>query len=135
MNKEIVSIEIKNKSNGIYNVDEIIAETFKIYRNGKIKHMQYNGVTEKPVKKYHYKANAEIINKFFEALISVFKIQNWKADYSVEVCDGWSWSIKITYIDNSTKKVVGTVDLPPMGKQLKEEIFKLHDFDVKPWIL
>lgn len=97
--------------------------------------MQYNGVNNKLVKKYEYKGNEDIVNTFLDSLISKFKIQDWKADYSVDVYDGWSWSIEITYIDNSIKKVVGTVDLPPMGKQLKEKIFKLYDFDVKPWIL
>jgi hypothetical protein len=53
-NKKVTSIEIKNESSGLCSVDEIIAETLKIYRTGKIKHLQYNGLSDKPIKEYEY---------------------------------------------------------------------------------
>lgn len=135
MNKKIKSIEIKNQSNGLYHCDAIISEAIKIYGDNKIRHCQYNGWSDKPVNVYEYEVKVEVIDKFFDRLIDEFKISDWEDDYSVDVCDGWTWEIKIDFIDLKVKKIVGTVELPPMGDRLKAEIFRLCDFDVKPWIL
>lgn len=135
MNKKITSIEIRNQSNGIYNSDEIVAEAVKIYDNNKIRHTQYNGWSDNPVNVYEYEVNNDILDKFFDKLINEIKVDVWEDEYIVEVFDGWSWEIKIRFSDNSIKKIVGTVVLSPMSYRLKDEIFKLCDFNVKPWIL
>jgi len=133
--KRITSIEIKNTSSGLCSVDEIIAETLRIYRTGKIKHQQYNGLSEKPVGEYEYKIDASKMDAFFNILVTKIKVQTWNADYSVEVCDGWSWDCKIRYSDNTVKKIAGTVEPPPRGNQLRNQIYKLTAFEVEPWIL
>ena len=135
MNKKITSIQIKNTSCGLCSVNEIIAETLKIYRTGKIKHLLYNGLSDKPVEEYNYIVNTIKMDEFFDMLVTKIKIQDWNEDYSVEVCDGWSWECKIRHSDNTIKQVVGTVEPPTRGEQLKNRIFKLTAFEVKPWIL
>lgn len=131
---KITSIEITNRSSGPYYEDEIVVETVKIYRTGKIKHLQYNGLSEKPVNEFDYKIGTAKMSTFFDQLVSRIMIQNWNEDYSVPVCDGWSWEFKMRYSDNAVKKVIGTVEPPPRGKQLRSSIYKLTDFQVKPWM-
>ena len=133
--KSITSIEIKNTSCGLCSADEIISETLRIYKTGKIKHLQYNGLSNKHVKEYKYKVDASAMDAFFNILVTKIKIQTWNDDYTVEVCDGWAWECKIRHSDNTVKKVVGTVEPPPRGNHLKNQIYKLAAFEVKPWIL
>ena len=132
--ERITSIEITNRASGPYNAEEIVAETVKIYRTGKIKHFQYNGLSEKPVNEFDYKISSAEMNTFFDLLVSRIKIQDWNEDYSVPVCDGWSWEFKMRHSNNTVKKVIGTVEPPPRGKQLRSSIYKLTDFQVKPWM-
>ena len=134
MNK-ITSIEITNRASGSYCEDEIVAETVKIYRTGKIKHLQYNGLSEKSVNEFNYKIGTAKMSTFFDQLVSRIMIHDWNEDYSVLVCNGgWSWEFKMRYSDNTVKKVIGTVEPPPRGKTLKNLIIKLVDFKAEPWI-
>ena len=134
MMSKITSIEITNRASGPYYEDEIVVETVKIYRTGKIKHLQYNGLAEKPVKEFDYKICSAEMNTFFDLLVSRIKIQDWNEDYSVPVCDGWWWEFKMRHSNNTVKKVIGTVEPPPRGKQLRSLIYKLAAFQVKPWM-
>ena len=56
---------------GPYYDDEIVAETVKIYRTGKIKHLQYNGLSERPVNEFDYKIGMAEMNTFFNQLVSI----------------------------------------------------------------
>lgn len=62
------------------------------------------------------------------------QIQDWDEDYSVPVCDGWSWEFKMRHSNNTVKKVIGTVEPPPRGEILKKLIYQLVDFKLEPWI-
>jgi hypothetical protein len=133
--RRITSIEIRNSANGPFSAEEIISERLVVYRTGKIKHNLFNGLSDLPVEKYEYKVDRSKIEEFFEQLSSTIKIQDWGKDYSVEVCDGWNWECKIRHSDNTIKKVIGTVEPPPRGKQLRDRVLKLTNFIVKPWLL
>lgn len=135
VDKKITSIEIKNISCGLCSADDIVTEVLKIFRAGEIKHLQYNGWSEKPVNQYFYKVNHNDIEAFFDLLTVKIKVQDWDNDYRVEVCDGWTWECRIRHSDKTIKKVVGTVEPPPRGRQLKKLIHNLTDYKVKPWIL
>jgi hypothetical protein len=130
--KKITSIEIINRSRGPYSVYEIIAEGLRIYGTGEIKHLQFNGLSDEPINEYEYKVDE--MDAFFDKLINKIKIQEWIEDYSIEVCDGWTWECKIHQSDQSIKKVIGTVEPPPKGNQLKNLIYKLVVFETEPWI-
>lgn len=97
--------------------------------------MQYNGLSNEPASKYKYKVNTSKMDVFFNTLVTKIKVQDWKDNYNVEVCDGWVWECKIRSSNNMIKKAVGTVEPPPGGEQLMKLIFELADFEVKPWIL
>jgi hypothetical protein len=133
-NKKITSIKIINTSWGLIDIGEIAEQALTIYRTGKIKHQIYNRASDKPVNEYEYKINKADMNSFFNYLTDNVNIQEWKEDYSIEVCDGWCWELKIRYSDNTIKKVIGTVEKPPKGDQIEEYILKLTRFKVKPWI-
>lgn len=74
------------------------------------------------------------MNDFFGLLYSEIKILEWDNDYSVPVCDGWAWQFIIRYSNRRTKKISGTVLSPPRGEQLKNYIYELTNFSVKPWV-
>jgi hypothetical protein len=133
--KKITSIKIKNTSSGLISEDEISEEVLTIFRRGKIRHQLYNGLSDKPVKEYEYNVVSGEINKFFNSLTDIIKVNEWESDYRVPVCDGWYWELKIRCSDNSIKKVEGTVEPPPKGELLKKYILALADYKVEPWIL
>lgn len=87
-----------------------------------------------PVSEYEYTVDSNKIDEFFNIIVTKTKILDWQDDYSVEVCDGWTWECKIRHSDNTVKKAVGTIEPPPGEKQLKNLINELADFKVKPWI-
>lgn len=107
----------------------------RIYRTGQIKHQQFNGLSDKPVNENKYNVDADEMDVFFDMLVNKIKIQDWIDNYSVEVCDGWAWKCKIRHSDHTVKKVIGTVEPPPKGNQLKDLIYKLVEFETEPWIL
>ena len=43
-------------------------------------------------------------------------------DYSVFVCDGWSWELKISTKGKHTRTIKGTVDPPPRGREIRDMI-------------
>lgn len=133
--KKITSIIIINTSWGLIIGDEISEEVLTIYRKGKIRHQLYNRQSDKPAREYEYDVASSDINSFFKSLTDIFRVNEWEADYSVDVCDGWHWELKIRYSDNTIKKIEGTVEPPPKGELLKKYILELADYNVEPWIL
>lgn len=79
-----------------------------------IKHMRNQGIfyrTSIPVKK-------ESIEGFFDALSAI----NWKPDYSVTACDGYSWEMRLKSATSTVARVKGTVEPPPETKELERMI-------------
>ena len=132
--KEITSIEIRNKSSGPICGDDVVTQKLIIYRNGKVEHYLYNGISLDPIKEYVYRVANNEIEQFFTFLTDEIKIGRWKDYYSVPVCDGWSWVLDIRYSDHTIRKISGTVEAPPRGKRLEEYIKKMISFKDRPWI-
>ena len=51
--------------------------------------------------------------------------QEWKDDYSVEVCDGYCWELKIYSKRRCFRRIKGTVDPPPQGQVIRELVAKI----------
>jgi hypothetical protein len=133
-NKRITSIEIHMYSSVFSLPDEIQAEKVMIYRSGVIKHKLFNGLSEIAIQEFEYNINKLDAENFFLFLVSKIKVEEWKSDYSVEVCDGWNWNFKVRYSTNQVIIISGTVVAPPNAKQLEKRIKKLVKFEVNPWI-
>ena len=133
-NKRITSIEIHMYSSGYCSPEGIIAEKVMVYRSGKIKHKLFNGLSEVAVQEFEYDVSKTDLEDFFEYLVSKIKVEDWKLDYSVEVCDGWCCDFKVRYSNHQVINIKGTVEAPPNAKQLEKRIKKLVKFEVEPWI-
>lgn len=140
--QRITSLEITNCSNGLMCNEDTSIDVLKIYRAGKVRHQQFNWLSQepdsvwagKPMYEHIYKIQRAKLDCFFDFLATNVKVQDWQQDYSVPVCDGFSWECKIRYSDRTVKNVTGTVDAPPGGKKIMECIYALTDFEVKPWL-
>ncbi|MEB3103365.1 hypothetical protein [Ferviditalea candida] len=130
----ITSITITNTSCGLCSTEEILRHITTVYRTGKIKHSLYNGLSATAVKEYGYNVDKQQCEAFFIFLSEEVKIDGWMNDYSVPVCDGWSWSMLVRYSDHSVKKICGTVEPPPNGETIEKTIRKLVRFKKKAWL-
>lgn len=133
-NKRITSIEIHMYSSGFSLPDEIQAEKVIVYRSGRIKHKLFNGLSEIAFQEFEYNISKLGAENFFMFLVSKIKVEEWKSDYSIEVCDGWNWNFKIRYSNHQVINIYGTVEAPPNAKRLSNRIKKLVKFEVNPWI-
>lgn len=57
---------------------------------------------------------------FFNFLEKIY--DEWKSDYTVEVCDGSAWKVRMWHSSRKVKKVCGTVEYPPHGKKIEKYI-------------
>ncbi len=132
--KRITSLTIQQESWGLLAPDEDSSHELKINRRGTVSHNIYAGSKEKPARVYKYKVGIDKIEEFFNFLENKIKIHSWTDDYSVDVCDGYHWTIIVRYSDNRIKKIEGTVEPPPEGKKLERLIKKMILFEERPWI-
>jgi len=132
--KRITSIEIHMHSGGLCSPEEILAEKVFVYRSGKIKHKLFNGLSEIAIQEFEYKVRKLDVEDFFIYIATKIKIEEWKSDYSEQVCDGWYWFFKIRYSNHQVTNISGTIESPPNAKQLVKKIKKLTKFEVDPWI-
>jgi len=130
----VTSITIKNYSCGMCSAEEVTCHVTTVYRAGKIKHCLFNGLSVAAVKECEYSIDKQQCEAFFIFLSEEVKIDEWLNDYSVPVCDGWSWDVQIRHSDHSIKKVSGTVEPPPHGIEIERSIRKLVRFKKKPWL-
>lgn len=62
----------------------------------------------------------DMVEQFFGFLEQ--NCEKWKSDYTVEVCDGSAWTVRMWHSSHKVKKVCGTVKYPPKGKKIEEYI-------------
>lgn len=133
-NNRITSLVIQQESWGILAPNEDSSHELKINKQGVVIHNIYNGANDKPIREYKYEVNLNIINDFFDFIENTIMIDSWGNDYSVDVFDGYHWTIKIRHSDNSVKKIEGTVQPPPKEKKLEIFIKEMIPFEEEPWI-
>ena len=98
----------------------VVEEEITIYRNDNymiFKKLNSSGVICSYEIIYIEKEN---ISEFFVFLEKIYdKLEN---DYRVEVCDGSSWIVRMWHSSHKVKKVCGTIEYPPYGKQIESYI-------------
>ena len=62
------------------------------------------------------------VDSFFGFLNTHKEIITRQNDYSIEVCDGSAWKIKLHFSNNSVIKLLGTVLYPPCGEDIESQI-------------
>ena len=105
---------------GLSCADDAVQEEITIYRSKNI-------LVIKELNGYGVICSCEIIHieadkaeAFFEFLEKVSA--EWEDDYSVEVCDGSAWKLRMWHSSRKVKKVCGTVQYPPHGKEIENFI-------------
>ena len=127
---KIIGISFRNNNNSLHTSDDISSEYLSIYRDGEILHEQYKAEKE-PFRTGKYNIEGGL-DEFFDRLENHYHIEDWKKDYSIPVCDGFSWSCTYRTEDKTDHKVKGTIEPPPMGTELVEAILDLADFAPGP---
>jgi len=64
-------------------------------------------------------------DRFFWILDESLPALTEKRDYSVPVCDGSCWRLKLRHSDRTITQIKGTVEYPPNGKRLEREMLQL----------
>lgn len=99
---------------------DVVYEEITVNRNrNKLVFVQYNGFRDE-VGSEEIKLNKADVQIFFEFLET--NEAKWKTDYSVRVCDGWSWELRMGHSSHRIKKIYGTVEYPPKGKRIEKYI-------------
>lgn len=63
--------------------------------------------------------------EFFRLVEEIHNKWNGQSDFSVPVCDGSCWKIKIRFSNGVTSRIKGTVGYPPDGKTIEEALIQL----------
>lgn len=105
---------------GLCCAEDAVQEEITIYRNKPI-------LVIKELNGYGVICSCEVIHiekdkieAFFIFLEGIY--DNWENDYTVEVCDGSAWKVRMWHSSRKVKKVCGTVEYPPHGKQIERFI-------------
>lgn len=106
-------------------VDDLSWSRIAVYRKRRlIVYEEFNGygdVIRKQVEQY----SKWYGDGLFNMLDKVNADMTQKHDYSVEVCDGSRWKLKIRHSNNKLQKIIGTVEYPPHGKPIEQELIEI----------
>ncbi len=106
-------------------VDDVSWTRLTVYRNKSlIVYEEFDG-RDNTLKKQEEKFPKHLADRFFWILEESNSAMTRKLDYSVEVCDGSCWKLKIRHSGNKLQKLNGTVEYPPHGKRIERELIRL----------
>lgn len=106
-------------------VDDVSWTRLTVYRNkALIVYEEFDG-RDSILKKQEEKCPKHLADRFFWILEESNSAMTRKLDYSVEVCDGSCWKLKIRHSGNKIQKLNGTVEYPPHGKRIERELIRL----------
>lgn len=123
MKNKITCFKLNWYDSGMCGIENMVQEEVTVYRNK-------NYIVIKELNGYGVICSSEIIHidndksqQFFEFLEEAG--DKWSDDYTVRVCDGSSWKIRMWYSSHKVKKVRGTVKYPPKGRKIEKYIRSL----------
>ena len=120
MTDRITCFKLNWHSWGLCCAEDTVQEELTIYRNKNLlvfKELNGYGVTCSCEIIHIEEQNAE---QFFDFLAQC--CNEWNDDYWVEVCDGSAWTVRMWHSSHKVRKVSGTIEYPPHGKQIEEYI-------------
>lgn len=79
-------------------------------------------------KKEHF-VIGDNLSDFFDFINKTDLNNEWKNDYSVRVCDGSIWEMRLRYNDRTVKLIKGNVCLPKNGRKIKKMIEDMLSID------
>ncbi len=120
--KQITSFSIDWHNCGLCSSLDKVHERITVYLRKKlIKLEKFNGLGELLSKKECFVCS-DSVNDFFD-FISMMDLNNeWEKDYTVMVCDGSRWEMRMRYSDRTVKLILGTVKKPDKGRKIEKMI-------------
>ena len=100
--------------------ESVVQEDVTVYRND-------NCVVFKELNGHGVICSCEIIHIEKDKTRSFFELlerncDEWENDYIVQVCDGSRWEVRMWHSSHKIRKICGTVEYPPHGKEIEEYI-------------
>ena len=121
----ITSLELKWEDWSCHCVYDVSETKIRIYKNtNRIVYEEFDGMG-KVLSKQEGQLNKGSGDRFFYILEEINNEITRQSDYSVEVCDGSCWKMKIRHSNNKIQKLNGTVEYPPHGKRIEREMLRL----------
>lgn len=123
----ITTIILEWENWGLCSGDDICSTKLIVSKNKRsIVYEEFNGRNE-CIAKQEGTFESMYGDRFFWILDESFPLLSEKADYSVPVCDGFCWRLKLRHSDRTITKINGTVEYPPNGKRIERELLQLCD--------
>ena len=120
--KQITSFSIDWHHRGLCSSLDKVRERTTVYlRRNLIKSEKFNGSGELLGKEECFVCR-ESISKFFDFISKTDSNNEWKKDYTVAVCDGSRWEMRLRYSDRTVRLIVGTAKKPDKGIKIEEMI-------------
>ena len=120
--KQITSFSIKWYTCGLCcGLDKVREKTTVYLRKNLIKIEKFNGLDEL-LSKEEYFVLRDNINNFFDYINKIDLNNEFEKDYTVMVCDGSRWEIRLRYSDKTVKLIKGTVEKPEKGREIEKKI-------------
>lgn len=99
--------------------DDMVLERTTVKKaSGTIHLMQSNGHRE-IIHEEFIKVGPDALHELFALVDRILDADDWCADYSVDVCDGFMWNMYIRRGNSKIIRVHGTVDPPPYGAEIE----------------
>lgn len=120
--RQITSFSIDWYRCGLCNpLDKVHEKTTVYLRKRIIKIEKFNGLNEL-LGKEEYFVPGNHVHNFFDCINKMDLNNTWEKDYSVPVCDGATWEMRLRYSDRTIKLIVGTVEKPDKGQEIESMI-------------
>ncbi len=109
----------------------VVRERIKVFRTQRprLEWSQYNEKNKRINRSMGHLPAKETEDAFsqFENIFGAYEDfdRSTKTDYSVEVCDGSQWELRLRYSVNPEIVIRGTIELPPYGEQIKDVFHRL----------
>lgn len=120
MKDKITCFKLNCYDCGLCCAEDAVQEEIIVYRND-------NLLVFRELNGYGVICSCEIIHVKPDAIETFFAFlekigDKWQTDYKVAVCDGSEWKVRMWHSSHKVKKVCGTVEYPPHGKQIEKYI-------------
>ena len=106
------------QSSGLISSEDICRVHTRMLQN-ELQVRRYNsaGLINGSIYRLHGKPQAKLLSLLTKGL------KAWdRDDYSVPVCDGYSWELRLYSRKKLIRKIEGTVDAPPLGEEIQNII-------------
>lgn len=110
-------------NNCCISVEEVAEEEIMVYKSKRLLIFTQKNRSGILTGKGRVKLNIKDVEEFFDLLETVSV--DWKSDYSVEVCDGFSWKLSMYNSSHKVNKVCGTVESPPNSDVIVNKLREL----------